>query len=263
MNMIFQPSYTLAMLVLVTAGCSNQSFDASSAPKKGAVASPSPRPVVGSDGTIQYSPDPENSPIPTPSTGATPTGTTTATPTSTPGSSTTPSAPTPTPTATAVQTATPSPSIPPPFELINGIPILNVALGKIQITMTIDHVTDLVITETELYAVHHELAIPTIGSIILYDSAGNVIDTRNWKIDWGNCPTHPTSDANCASSRLRLNAGHTMRGIATKSSGRGDLLKMSSDPFTVRILDCGRDCSEYGGKGRSWSSVDTYVWTME
>lgn len=240
MNTKTDQTYSLVLLVLLVASCSNQNFESNT--PRNATAQGSPRPVVGSDATIQYSPEPEASPSPS--------GTPVATAT-------------PTASVSANATPTPVPTAPKPFELTSGIPTLNVPLSKVQITMTIDHVTDIVISNTELFAVHHELAIPTIGSIILYDQAGNVIDTQSWKPDWGSCPTHPTYDANCASTRLKLNAGHVMRGTAIKKSGRGDLLKMSTDPFTVRILDCGKDCSDYGGKGKGLSSTDTYVWTME
>lgn len=152
-----------------------------------------------------------------------------------------------------------------PFELsvANGGSVLNVPLGKIEITMTVDHVTDFVITDNELYAIHHELALPKFGAIVLYDKDGKVIDTQNWAPTWGNCPVHPTSDANCPSSKLTLKAGIAMNKIATKKKGRGGFKKTCDAPFTVRILDCGSDCSSYGGSGKGLSSTDTYVWTME
>lgn len=152
-----------------------------------------------------------------------------------------------------------------PFELsvANGGAVLNVPLGKIEITMTVDHVTDFVITDTELYAVHHQLAIPKFGALTLYDKDGKVIDTQNWTLNWGSCPTHSQSDANCSSAKLSLKAGIAMNKVATKKKGRGGFKKVSDAPFTVRVLDCGNDCSSYGGTGKGLSSTDTYVWTME
>lgn len=156
------------------------------------------------------------------------------------------------------------PSEPLTIDSEDGGASLNVPLGKVEITMVVDHVTDFVISNSELYAVHHELAVPQIGSIKLYDTSGNVISTEAWTLNWGSCPTYPQYDSNCSSSKLKLKAGSQMKGVLTKLRGRGDVRAISTSPFTVRVTDCGSsDCGRYGASGGKKTGVDTYVWTME
>ncbi len=168
------------------------------------------------------------------------------------------------PSSTSTASGIPAISSEPAVTVSEGGLTVNVPLGKIEITMLIDHVTDFVVSDKEMYAIHHELAIPKIGSFKLFDVKGALIDTQDWHMEWGDCPTYPTKDSNCKSSKVTLKAGGLTRKVVTKISGRGDLRKISSDPLTARVTDCGAaDCSAYGATGPVLSGPDTYIWTME
>lgn len=146
----------------------------------------------------------------------------------------------------------------------DGSITINVPLAKIELSVEVDHVTDFIVSDTDMYAVHHEKAIPKFGSFKFFGANGQQLDTQNWTPTWANCPVNPQVDVNCQSSHIILKAGNTMKKIVTKVKGRGRVWKFSDAPFTARITDCGaKDCGNYGATGQTQSSTDNYVWIME
>ncbi len=151
----------------------------------------------------------------------------------------------------------------PVLQVDNGGIAVNVKVTKIHIRVDVDHVTDFIITPTEMYAVHHELAQPTFSLVELFGPDGKLIDTQNWKMSFPGCPTYPRSDANCQSTKIQLKAGSSFKGTFTKIQGRGDA-KIIAAPANVRVTDCGSDdCEAYGATGQKRSGAGTYEWTIE
>ncbi len=146
----------------------------------------------------------------------------------------------------------------------DGSITINVPLAKIELSVEVDHVTDFIVSDSDMYAVHHEKAIPKFGSFRFFGANGQQLDTQNWTPTWANCPVNPQVDVNCQSSHIILKAGNTMKKIVTKQKGRGRVWKFADTPFTARVTDCGaKDCGSYGATGPTQSSTDNYVWTME
>lgn len=151
----------------------------------------------------------------------------------------------------------------PVLQVDNGGIAVNVKVTKIHVRVDVDHVTDFIITPTEMYAVHHELAQPTFSLVELFGPDGQLIDTQKWTMSFPGCPTYPKFDANCQSTKIQLKAGSSFKGTFTKIQGRGDA-KIIAAPANVRVTDCGSsDCGAYGATGKKWSGAGTYEWTIE
>jgi hypothetical protein len=167
------------------------------------------------------------------------------------------------PTNPPVDPNIPDKPVQPVLQIDNGGIAVNVKVTKIHVKVDVDHVTDFIVTATEMYAVHHELGIPKFALVELYGADGKVIDTQNWTMSFPNCNVVKGIDANCQSTKIQLKAGSSFKGTFTKMQGRGDA-KIIAAPANVRVTDCGSDdCGAYGATGKKWSGASTYEWTVE
>ena len=165
----------------------------------------------------------------------------------------------------------PDKPVQPVLQVDNGGIAVNVKVTKIKIRVVVDHVTDFIITPTEMYAVHHEKAQPMFSDVELFGPDGQLIDTQKWVMKFPpGCPPYPTSDAAklCESTKIQLKAGSSFKGTFTKILGRGDAKIIPPPPnasVRVRVTDCGSDdCgAAYGATGKKWSGAGTYEWTIE
>ena len=82
--------------------------------------------------------------------------------------------------------------------------VISVPITKVHIRVNVDHVTDFVVSDTEIYAIHHELGEPSFAVAEFFGPDGNMIDTQNWTISFPGCPQRPRSDANCKSTKITL-----------------------------------------------------------
>ena len=193
-------------------------------------------------------------------------------------------APTPPPTSTTpaqppIQPSPPGEVTPPPPPLVlppgpppppvtdcqaSGNCTVNVPVTRVHVFVNVDHVTDFVVTATEMYAVHHQLGKPTYAKIELYGPDGSLINTQGWTMHFPKCPAYPKYDANCQSTRLTLTKGTSLTGNFTKVKGRGRAWLFNSNPITARVTDCGAaDCAAYGAAGQTLAGPSDYEWWIQ
>lgn len=157
----------------------------------------------------------------------------------------------------------PSNSDVPALSTSDGGLVVNVQVTKIHVKVDVDHVTDFIVNDKEMYAVHHELAQPKFSLVELFGPDGKLIDTQNWTMSFPGCDPYPKFDANCQSTKIQLKGGIKFKGKFTKQQGRRDV-KLIQAPATVRVTDCGsQDCGSYGATGQKASGIGTYEWTVE